>query len=85
MGFRSKPAIPGILIGLVATALLAIVSFNTPLLKTQYFLQATYSQGQYAGTLKLGTLGYCLSTGGGGESCVGPTIGYNFSEWALAT
>jgi len=59
-----------------ATVLLALVSFNVPLLKSLYFFEANFSNGEYAGRLRLGALGYCLSTGGK-ETCVGPKIGYN--------
>jgi hypothetical protein len=79
MGVRYRSATPGTLLCLAATILLVIVSFNTPLLKSLYFLSASYSSGQYAGTLKLGTLGYCLDENGS-ETCVGPTVGYEFSE-----
>ncbi|KAK4688989.1 hypothetical protein P7C73_g1124, partial [Tremellales sp. Uapishka_1] len=77
MGFRSRSATPGTILCLGATVLLAIVSFNTPLLKSQYFLSATYSSGTYDGTIQLGTMGYCLAEAGS-TSCVGPTIGYEF-------
>ncbi len=79
MGVRYRSATPGTLLCLVATALLAVVSFNTPLIKSLYFLSATYSSGEYSGTIKLGTLGYCLTTGGT-TTCTGPTVGYEFSE-----
>jgi hypothetical protein len=75
MGFRARSATPGTLLCLVATALLAIVSFNTPLLKSLYFLEARFDSGQYSGVLHLGTLGYCLN-----DVCVGPQVGYEFSE-----
>lgn len=77
MGVRYRSATPGTLLSLVATVLLALVSFNTPLLKSIYFLEANFSSGQYAGTLRLGTLGYCLDTGSG-EQCNGPRVGYSF-------
>lgn len=79
MGVRYRSATPGTLLSLIATVLLALVSFNTPLLKSIYFLQANFSSGQYAGTLRLGTLGYCLDAGGG-EQCTGPTVGYSFGQ-----
>lgn len=82
MGFRTRSATPGTLLCLTATALLAVVSFNTPLLKSLYFLEATYASGQYAGTMRLGTLGYCVDFQGT-ESCVGPTVGYQFGEWEV--
>jgi len=81
MGVRYRSATPGTILCLAATALLAVVSFNTPLLKSLYFLSATYSSGENAGTLTLGTLGYCLMNGGK-TSCTGPTVGYEFSESA---
>ena len=76
---RFRPATPGTILCLAATALLAVVCFNTPLLKSLYFLHATFSSGEYSGDLFLGTLGYCLNDNGA-SSCVGPTIGYEFSE-----
>lgn len=79
MGVRLRSATPGTLLCLAATILLAIVSFNTPLLKSLYFLSATYSSGQYAGTIQLGTLGYCLNYQGT-QTCTGPTVGYSFSQ-----
>lgn len=75
MGVRTRSATPGTLLCLAATALLAVVSFNTPLLKSLYFLEARLSGGQYSGTLRLGTLGYCLN-----DVCQGPQVGYEFSE-----
>jgi len=75
MGFRARSATPGTLLCLAATALLAITSFNVPLLKTLYFLEARFAVGQYSGVLHLGTLGYCLN-----DVCQGPQVGYEFSE-----
>ena len=79
MGVRYRSATPGTLISLIAVALLAVVSFNTPLIKSLYFLSATYESGNYAGTIHLGTLGYCL-TFHGQTTCTGPKVGYEFSE-----
>ena len=86
MGVRLRSATPGTLLCLACTVLLAVVSFNTPLLKSLYFLSASYSSGQYSGTLHLGTLGYCL-TFQGSETCQGPQVGYEFSEsmWTSTT
>ncbi|RXK40204.1 hypothetical protein M231_02478 [Tremella mesenterica] len=81
MAIRYRSATPGTLLSLSATILLAIVSFNTPLLKSLFFLKATYSSGQDAGILTLGTLGYCLTTGT--QVCVGPRVGYEFDPNAL--
>ncbi len=82
MGVRYRSATPGTLLCLITTALLAVVSFNTPLIKSLYFLSATYSSGSDVGTLYLGTLGYCLTTGAK-MTCTGPKVGYEFSEFTL--
>lgn len=71
MGARS--VVPGLLLIIAAVVLLALVSFNTPLLKSLYFLEARFKEY----TLKLGTLGYCLDSGGT-VSCQGPQVGYEF-------
>jgi hypothetical protein len=73
MGFRE--ATPGLVISFTSTILLALVVFNVPLIKSLNFLSATYSDG----SAQFGTMGYC-STIGGTQNCVGPTIGYEFSE-----
>ncbi|WVQ99916.1 hypothetical protein IAU59_007059 [Kwoniella sp. CBS 9459] len=78
MAVRYRNATPGTLMCLIATALLAVVSFNVPLLKSLKFLHASYSSGDYSGTLDLGTLGYCRTLASGGETCVGPQVGYEF-------
>lgn len=48
MGYRARSATPGTVLCLIATVLLAIVSFNTPLLKSLNFLEATYTVGSNA-------------------------------------
>ncbi|WVF72705.1 hypothetical protein IAT40_007523 [Kwoniella sp. CBS 6097] len=78
MAVRYRNATPGTLMCLIATILLAVVSFNVPMLKSLKFLHASFSSGDYSGTLDLGTLGYCRTMTGGGESCVGPQVGYEF-------
>ncbi|WWC90795.1 uncharacterized protein L201_005732 [Kwoniella dendrophila CBS 6074] len=77
MGVRYRNATPGTIAVLAATALLAVVSFNTPLLKSLNFLKATFSSGQYSGEITLGTLGFC-HTLDGTSSCTGPRVGYEF-------
>nr|XP_019044586.1 hypothetical protein I302_06499 [Kwoniella bestiolae CBS 10118]OCF23516.1 hypothetical protein I302_06499 [Kwoniella bestiolae CBS 10118] len=77
MGVRFRNATPGTLACLAATILLAVVSFNTPLLKSLNFLSASFSSGQYSGSLTLGTLGFC-HTLDGTDSCTGPQVGYEF-------
>lgn len=76
-----KETIPAILVSIIPLVFLALVSFNTPLLKSLYFLKADYSG--FSATF--GTLGYC-TTGGNAvtngtadaSGCVGPTVGYSF-------
>ncbi|WVR07439.1 hypothetical protein IAU60_004480 [Kwoniella sp. DSM 27419] len=82
MAVRFRNATPGTLMCLIATALLAVVSFNTPMLKSLKFLSASFSSGEYAGTLDLGTLGYCRTLNGA-QSCVGPQVGYEFDPNAV--
>lgn len=38
-----RPATPGFLVTLVATVLLAVVSFGTPLIKSVFFLRVSYN------------------------------------------
>ncbi|KIR99659.1 hypothetical protein L804_03291 [Cryptococcus deuterogattii 2001/935-1] len=78
MAVRFRNATPGTILCLAATVLLAIVSFNTPLLKSLYFLSVTVSSGSYEGTMKLGTLGFCVALNGE-TNCTGPTVGYEFN------
>jgi SUR7/PalI family len=68
-----KPATPGFVVTLVATILLAIVSFCVPWIRSVYFLKATV-QG-FNGSLTFGTLGYCLQQASG-TTCSQPSIGY---------
>ena len=79
---KMKETIPGIVLSVIPVVLLAIVSFNTPLIKSLFFLKAEYSGFEAT----FGTLGYC-TTGGAAvtngsavdaNGCVGPTIGYTF-------
>ncbi len=70
MGLRE--ATPGLVINLACVLLLALVSFNAPLIKSLYFLRASYGG---AGEATFGTMGYCIA-----GTCTGPTIGYRFGE-----
>ena len=74
-----KPATPGFIVTLVATILLAVVSFSVPLIKSVYFLKASFSQENVYGTVEFGTLGYCLTISGV-TTCSNATVGYEFSE-----
>jgi len=68
-----KPATPGFIVTLVATVLLALVSFCVPWIKSIYFLKATVKG--FDGSLTFGTLGYCLQQSSG-TTCSKPSVGY---------
>ena len=72
-----RPATPGFIVTLVATILLAVVSFNVPILKSIFFLKASITIDNFNGTITLGTLGYCLELSNG-TTCTKPSIGYEF-------
>ncbi|TFK41887.1 SUR7/PalI family-domain-containing protein [Crucibulum laeve] len=74
MGFI-RPATPGFLVTLVATILLAVVSFCVPYFKSIYFLKANISVSGINGSITFGTLGYCLELSNG-TTCSKPSIGY---------
>lgn len=74
-----RPATPGFLATLVATALLAAVSFGVPWIKSVYFLKATVDG--FDGSLTLGTLGYCLDNAGK-VTCSKPSVGYELGEYS---
>ncbi|KAI0801141.1 SUR7/PalI family-domain-containing protein [Fomes fomentarius] len=70
-----RPATPGFLVTLIATILLAVVSFNVPVLKSMYFLKATVNNNNAHIEVTLGTLGYCLETNNN-QTCSKPAVGY---------
>ncbi|GLB35789.1 putative SUR7/PalI family protein [Lyophyllum shimeji] len=70
-----RPATPGFLVTLVATVLLAVVSFCVPYFKSVYFLKATISVSGHNGSITFGTLGYCLELSNG-TTCSTPAVGY---------
>ncbi len=74
-----RPATPGFICTLVATILLAVVSFCVPFLKSVYFLKASISEGGYNGTVTFGTLGYCLELSNG-TTCSKASVGYELGE-----
>lgn len=74
MGFL-RPATPGFIVTLVATILLAVVSFCVPYFKSIYFLKAVISVSGLRGNITFGTLGYCLELTNG-TTCSKPSIGY---------
>ncbi|KAI0756871.1 SUR7/PalI family-domain-containing protein [Daedaleopsis nitida] len=71
-----RPATPGFLVTLIATILLAVVSFNVPVLKSMFFLKASVNSSKVDVTVLLGTLGYCLQLQGSDQVCSKPTVGY---------
>jgi len=77
MGYQSNfiAHLPATLLFLTSTVFLALSALNTPLIKSLYFLKATYTTGSNAGEVSFGTLGFCFERGSG-ESCTGPKIGY---------
>jgi hypothetical protein len=72
-----RPATPGFIATLAATALLAAVSFGVPWIKSVYFLKATVDG--FDGSLTFGTLGYCLDNAGT-LTCSKPSVGYELGE-----
>ncbi|KAF8591951.1 pali-domain-containing protein [Ramaria rubella] len=77
-----RPATPGFLVTLVATILLAVVSFSVPLFKSVFFLEATVSFNGQNGSATFGVLGYCLNAGGH-VNCTSPRVGYEFDPNSL--
>nr|VWO96725.1 Rim9 protein [Ganoderma boninense] len=77
-----RPATPGFLVTLAATILLAVVSFNVPIIKSIYFLKATITESDQTGIITLGTLGYCLDLNGN-QTCSKPAVGYKIDINAL--
>ncbi|KAG2154593.1 pali-domain-containing protein [Suillus clintonianus] len=77
-----RPATPGFLINLIATILLAVVSFSVPLIKSVYFLKASLAVQGTNGYITFGTLGYCSDISGT-LSCSNATVGYEFNVNAL--
>ncbi|KDR85667.1 hypothetical protein GALMADRAFT_84706 [Galerina marginata CBS 339.88] len=70
-----RPATPGFLVTLVATVLLAVVSFCVPYFKSIFFLKASITVNNISGNITFGTLGYCLELSNG-TTCSKPSIGY---------
>lgn len=70
-----RPATPGFIVTLIATALLAVVSFSVPYFKSVYFLQASLADQGITGNVTFGTLGYCLHFQSN-TTCSSPKIGY---------
>ena len=75
-----RPATPGFVVTLAATACLALVSFSVPWFKSIFFLKATMQQGNFSGTVTFGVLGYCFETGSQ-VVCSNATVGYEFGKF----
>ncbi|KDQ63160.1 hypothetical protein JAAARDRAFT_29164 [Jaapia argillacea MUCL 33604] len=73
-----RPATPGFLVTLIATILLAVVSFSVPYFKTIFFLKASLSVEGLNGSITFGTLGYCLELSNG-TTCSKPSVGYELN------
>lgn len=78
MGFI-RPATPGFIVTLVATVLLAVVSFCVPYFKSVFFLKASISVDGNSGNITFGTLGYCIELPAN-TTCSKPTIGYELGK-----
>lgn len=76
-----RPATPGFLVTLLATILLAVVSFSVPLFKSVYFLKASLEVEGTNGTIIFGTLGYCTELSNG-TTCSKPSVGYELGSLA---
>jgi hypothetical protein len=70
-----RPATPGFIVTLIATILLALVSFSVPWFKSIYFLKASLSVEGINGSITFGVLGYCLEESNG-TTCSKPSVGY---------
>lgn len=70
-----KPATPGFLTTLVATVILAVVSFSVPYFHSVYFLKASLAAEGQSGDITFGTLGYCIVLQSG-TTCSNATVGY---------
>lgn len=79
-----RPATPGFIVTLLATILLAIVSFSVPWFKFVYFLKASLSAGGNNGTITFGVLGYCVQLSNG-TTCSKPSIGYELGKTSSAS
>ncbi|KAI0639533.1 SUR7/PalI family-domain-containing protein [Trametes polyzona] len=77
-----RPATPGFLVTLIASGLLAVVSFNVPILKSVFFLKASVAIGGSTESITFGTLGYCLTLPNG-TTCSKPSVGYELDVNAL--
>lgn len=80
--FSMRPATPGFLVTLIATILLAVVSFSVPWFKSIFFLKASLAVEGVSGSITFGVLGYCLELNNG-TTCSKPSIGYELGKTLL--
>ncbi|KAI0053432.1 pali-domain-containing protein [Auriscalpium vulgare] len=73
-----RPATPGFIVTLIATGLLAVVSFSVPWFKSVFFLRASLAVEGISGSITFGTLGYCLELSNG-TTCSKPSVGYQLN------
>ena len=71
----------GAIAAALATGFLAVVVFGVPYIKQIFFLRASFGEGDFNGSVILGTLGFCLEffnvTSNGTElACSQPAIIY---------
>ena len=78
-----KPATPGFITTLVATILLAVVSFSVPYFHSVFFLKASLAAEGQSGDITFGTLGYCLEMNNT-TTCSNATVGYELGQSFIA-
>ncbi|TFY66408.1 hypothetical protein EVG20_g4684 [Dentipellis fragilis] len=71
-----RPATPGFLVTLLATILLAVVSFSVPYFKSVYFLKTSLAVEGIDGSITFGTLGFCTHLPNG-TTCSKASVGYS--------
>jgi hypothetical protein len=78
-----KPATPGFLTTLVATVLLAVVSFSVPYFQSVFFLKASLAAEGQSGDITFGTLGYCVILNSS-TTCSNATVGYELGQSSVS-
>ena len=72
----SRPRFQPVALGftIVAIILLIVVTFCV---KSVFFFKASITEGKFNGSIKFGTLGYCVELANGTTTCSTPSVGYN--------
>jgi hypothetical protein len=78
-----RPATPGFIVTLIATILLAIVSFSVPWFKSIFFLKASLAVEGISGSVTFGVLGYCVELNNG-TACSKASVGYELGMTPFA-